>query len=203
MKRFTFAAFAALFLVAPAAAQDGSEASAARTPENAQRFLSVVAAQYPIVLTPTAFRYNSDIGYTLSYKPVRISADDRCVTRFDGDVQQFYAKDDSGTLVQTGDLDPVKNAQLLAMRGDLVAKYKLKTAPYVIDWSKVTYLGKIQTEPYSQVTKKYAEVDGSIGIAMGDVVVGLYPPDPELAQRMMLAMQTLKQACDVTGGLGF
>jgi hypothetical protein len=195
----------ALFVVvlaSPLAAQDGSEASAARTPENAQKFLNVVAQQYPIQLTTTVMRLNQ-YDWNLSYKPVRITSQDRCVTIINGDVYQFFAKDGDGNMVQTGDLDPARNSQLLASRGDLVTRWKIRTAPYVIDWAKVSYLGKMLTEPYIQATKSWTELDGTIGIVAGETQVGLYPPDKEIAQRLMLAMQTLKAACDKTEGLGF
>lgn len=184
-------------------AQDGSELTAARTPENAQKFLSVVAAQFSIQLAPRIMRLNDQSYWDLNYKPVRISSQDRCVTVIDGDVLQFYAKDGDGNLVQTGDLDPSSNSQLLASRGDLVTRWKIKTAPYVIDWGKVSYLGKMKTEPYNQATKSWADLDGTIGIVAGETQVGLYLPDKEIGQRLMLAMQTLKAACDKTEGLGF
>ena len=121
-------------------------------------FLNVVAQQYPIQLTTTVMRLNQ-YDWNLSYKPVRITSQDRCVTIINGNVYQFFAKDGDGNMVQTGDLDPARNSQLLASRGDLVTRWKIRTAPYVIDWAKVSYLGKMLTEPYIQATKSWTELD--------------------------------------------
>lgn len=192
-----------MLLALPAAAQDGSEASAARTPENAQRFLVVAAEQYPITATPKTLYYNYD--WDLSYKPIRVTAVDRCITRFDGEVSRFYGKDANGQTVGGNlDIDPAKNAEWFRAHPDVVARLKIKTAPYEVDWSKVTHLARVQNgHSYNQAKKAYDELDGTIAIIAGETAFALYPPSVELAGRMLLAMQTLKQACDKTEGLGF
>ena len=195
---------ALMLLAAPVVAQDGSEASAARTPENAQRFLSVATEQYPISMTPKT--YFASYDWELSYKPIRAASVDRCVTRFEGEVSRFYAKDASGQLVGGhADADPAKNAEWFRASPEIVERLKLKTAPYEVDWSKVTHLAPAQNAMagYDQVKKAYPEIDGSIAIIAGDTSFALYAPSAELGGRMLLAMQTLKQACDKTAELGF
>lgn len=192
-------------LAGPAIAQDGSEASAARTPENAQRFLNVMSEQYPITITPISY-YHYQHAWYLSYRPTRISATDRCVSRVDGDVERFYATDAANQRIGGwSDADVAKNAQWLAENGEAVARLKIKTAPYEIDWSKVTYLDKTQNyaSTYNQATKSYDKFDSAISLVAGDVSLTFYTPSAELAGRMMLAMETLKKACDKTEGLGF
>lgn len=205
MRRFAVACLA-VGVASGAVAQDGSETSAARTPENAQRFLSVMAEQYPIVVTPLGY-YHYQHAIYLSFKPVRITATERCASRVEGEVERFYATDPkTGQQVGgTTDLDPVKNAQWLAQYGDIVTHYKKKISPFDVDWSKVTYLEKTPnvTTTYNQTTKSWEKLDTAITIVAGDVTLDFYTPSAELANRILLAMDTLKKACDKTEGLGF
>lgn len=192
-------------LAGPAVAQDGSESSAARTPENAQRFLNVMSEQYPITITPIAY-YHYQHAWYLSYKPARISATDRCTSRIDGEVERFYATDAANQRIGGwSDVDVAKNAQWLAENGEAVARLKIKTVPYEIDWSKVTFLDKTPNyaSTYNQATKSYEKLDGWVSVVAGDVSLTFAMPSVELAGRMMLAMETLKKACDKTEGLGF
>lgn len=189
-----------LTLAAPLLAQDGSEVIGSRTPENAQRFLNVTGAQYPVIITPNI--QISGYDWYLQYSPTRMVSSDRCVTIFDGEVNRFYAKDANGQFFGgANELDPVKNAGFMQQRPDLIAKYKIATAPYVVDWSKVTYLGKRKYWDASRNTM--VDQDGTIQISAGEVNFVVYPPSVELAARMTLAMETLKKACDKTEGLGF
>jgi len=189
-----------LALGGAALAQDGSEVVGSRTPENAQRFLTVTAAQYPVTATPNV--QITDYGWYLTYSPTRIVASDRCVTIFDGEVNRFYAKGADGQYTAGAqNADAAANAQSFRERGDLIAKYKIPTAPYVVDWSKVTYLGKRKYWDTSRNTT--VDQDGTINIVAGDVNFMIYAPSVELTARMTLAMETLKKACDKTEGLGF
>ena len=189
-----------LVLAGAALAQDGSEVVGSRTPENAQRFLNVTGAQYPVIVTPQLQATTYD--WYLQYSPARMVAADRCVTIFDGEPSRFFAKDGNGQYFGgANELDPAKNAQFVRDRPDLIAKYKIATAPYVVDWSKVTYLGK--RKYWDQSRSAMVDQDGTIQIAAGEVNFVVVPPSLELAARMMLAMETLKKACDKTEGLGF
>ncbi len=189
---------AALVLAAPSAAQDGSEPSAARTPENAQRFLAVAAAQYPLTMTMTAGWSHAN----LTYRIASVTSEDRCASRLEGPVSHFQVNDSSGkSIYPEGNnySDPAKHAELFAARQDLVALHKLKTAPYDIDWSKVTSLGNPALwNGSASVTYK-----SGVQITFDQSALTIWTPSEEMGGRLLLAMQTLKQACDKTEGLGF
>ena len=189
--------------LAPAAvAQDGSETSAARTPENAQRFLGVTAEQYPILVTPNQFGY--PYAALLNFKLTGFTPTGPCSSRVEGVANQFSAKDSSGNSVAAyasqpgyaGQGDPVA---LLASRSDIVEQYKLALPPYDIDWARVTSLGNptLSNGQSNYVPKSYVQVLHANG------AVTFMAPSEEMAGRMLLAMETLKRACDKTEGLGF
>lgn len=189
-------------LAAPVGAQDGSEASAARTPENAQRFLAVTAEQYPILFTPNQFGYPYPV--LLNFRTTSIASTGVCSSRVDGTANQFSAKDKAGNTVQAyaaqpgyaGTGDPVA---LLASRTDIVEQYKLPVPPYDIDWSRVTSLGNptLWNGSTNHVPKSYVQV------IQNGLAITFMAPSEEMAGRMLLAMETLKKACDKTEGLGF
>ena len=195
-------ATALMLLAVPAAAQDGSEASAARTPENAQRFLTVAAEQYPILVTQDKF--GGYYGALLNFKITGMESTGVCSSRVGGTANQFSAKDSQGNSVSAyasspgyaGQGDPVA---LLASRADIVEQLKLALPPYDIDWSKVTSLGNptLWNGSSNYVVKSYVQV------VQNGLPLTFMAPSEEMAGRMLLAMETLKKACDKTEGLGF
>lgn len=201
MGRTLLLSLVAMVLASPTAAQDGSEASGARTPENAQRFLAVMAQQYPLLVTPT---YGWGTTANLTYKVTSVASDDRCTSRIDGTVQTFQAMDANGNSVFPPGNDysnPDKHAELFAARQDLVTLRNIRTGPYDIDWSRVSFVGEAQY--YNQQKNAYEPVKGTALVAVDKLSIVFMPPNPELAGRLLLALQTLKQACDKTEGLGF
>jgi len=188
-----------LAFAVPASAQDGSESGAARTPENAQKFLSVTADQYPIMATSTWQWQHAQVSYR-----ARFASSERCNTTLDGAPQEFWVKMSDGSITQAASdaADrPAAVQALLNQRQDLVTAVKMKTAPYAIDWAKVSSLGYAQY--YDSASSSMKAYKNYISLTFEDTALVITVPTEELAARMLLAMETLKKACDKTEGLGF
>ena len=195
MKRYLIVAMS--LLATSAFAQDGSEPTAARTPENAARFLDVVTEQYPMTIA----QYASNYQVYLSYNPISFKAKGRCASVVDGQVDRFYVNIAGFSYGGVQELDPAKNAEFLRARPDLAETYKLVTLPQTIDWSKVTSIGEEQR--FVQAKNAYEPAKGTVQVVFDGKALNIYPPNLEAGPRMLLAMETLKKACDKTEGLGF
>lgn len=196
MKRYLIAAMS--LLATSAFAQDGSEPTVARTPENAAKFLDVVTSQYPMSFTQTAYQLSA----MLSYKPLTIKPAGRCMSILDGQVERFFISNSTG-FVYGGvqELDPAKNAEFLRAKPEYATANKFVLLPQTIDWSKVTSIAEEQR--FVQATNAWEPVKGTVQIAFEGKVVTIYPSTADAGPRMLLAMETLKKACDKTEGLGF
>lgn len=197
--RTLFLALAAIALAAPAAAQDGSEASGARTPANAQRFLEVAASRFGLQLEPTSGLTSGRFkGDKLRYGNLRITADGPCRTRFEGTISEFWVKDDSlNSFIANG---ANTDAATINQLGESLKRSWLKAAPYVIDWSTVTKVGVATIYDPEKGTHDVPE--GAYARSPAQSIT-LVSASDEIGPRLVLAMDTLRQACDSTKELGF
>ena len=190
-------AFAAL-CAAPAAAQDGSEASGQRTPENAQQFLQVAASRFGLFMEgDSGMTSGRFAGYKLRYGNLRISSDDKCRTRFEGRVTEFFFKDDAGVLVASG---TAVTPDAINAVGQKYGKSWVKAAPFVIDWSTVTNVGVATDYDPQKGTRDVPEATFAKSPTQS---ITLISASEEIASRVRLAMDTLRMACDSTQELGF
>lgn len=190
--------FAGLLFGATAAiAQDGSEGVAARTPENAQKFLEVAAGRFGLLMEGdhgmTSGRFAS---FKLRYGDLRISSDDKCKTRFDGTITTFFYKDGMTTVASGTET----TAAAIDALGRQYGKSWVKAAPYIIDWSTVTKVGVPTDYDPDKGTREVPEAAFAKSPTQS---ITLISASEEIAGRLRLAMETLRLACDSTQELGF
>ena len=191
-------ALASLALTAPAAAQDGSEASGARTPENAQKFLEVAADKFGLTMEGTEGLTSGRFDPAqLRYGNVQISSEGKCRTRFDGTVTEFFIKDSTQTIIASG---AGTSAATIDALGKKYGYSSVRTAPWIIDWSTVTKVG---------VATDYDPQNGTREVPAGAVAtspsqsITLIGSSEEIGNRLRLAMETLRVACDPAADTGF
>lgn len=189
---------AVLTLTAPAAAQDGSEMTASRTPENAQQFLQVAAERFGLLMEGDSGMVSGRfVQNKLRYGNLQVSSDDKCKTRFDGTINEFWFKDDAYSMVASGPNTTSATINALAQQH---GRSHVKAAPYVIDWSTVSEVG---------VATDYDPEKGTRNVPQGAFArsktqsITLIAPSEDVAGRVRLAMETLRLACDPTQALGF
>lgn len=190
LHRFCFA-LAALFSAGAACAQDGSEVSNKRTPEGARLFLTEVANRFKV----TAGHWV--VPSMVTYNVTRVHHEDDCTTVFEG-IPRLYVlrKDlsDKGTFKTAGDAgDP----NLFASVSASFPSYGLVGGPYRVKWG---LLGNIVQNP---VINNYTVGPGTILLKLPEWELTMGYPTGELASRAILAMETLKAACDPAAGTGF
>ena len=189
---------AALALSVPARAQDGSEGVASRTPENAQKFLEVAASRFGLFMEGTwslnSGRFNP---YKLRYGDLRISSDGQCRTRFEGTITEFFLKDNTNTVVASGN---GTSAAAIDALGQRYGKDYVKAAPFVIDWSTVTKVG-VATDYDPEKGRR--EVPEAAFARSPTQSITLISSSEEIGGRLRLAMETLRLVCDSTKSLGF
>jgi hypothetical protein len=187
-----------LFVCTAATAQDGSENTGARTPENAQQFLQVAANRFGLFMEGTSGLTSGRFkGYQLRYGNLQVRADSMCQTRFEGTITEFFLKDDSGNVIASGkDTSPATIDAL----GQQYGKSYVKAAPFVIDWSTVTNVGVATDYDPERGTRNVPE---GVFAKSPTASVTLITPSDEIAGRLRLAMETLRLACDPAQGLGF
>jgi hypothetical protein len=188
----------AVLMTPPLVAQDGSEPIAARTPENAQKFLEVAASRFGLFMegrrSLTSGRFDAS---RLRYGDLRISSDGKCRTRFEGTVTEFFLKDDKNAVVASGAGLSAPAMEALAQRYGM--DY-VKAAPYVIDWSTVTKVGVATDYDPEKGRREVPEAAFARSPAQS---ITLISSSEEIAGRLRLAMETLREACDTTQELGF
>jgi hypothetical protein len=188
----------AVIITPPLDAQDGSEPVAARTPENAQKFLEVAASRFGLFMegqrSLTSGRF---APYKLRYGDLRISWDGKCRTRFDGSITEFFLKDDAGTVVASG--TGISAAAIDAL-GQRYGRDWVKAAPFVIDWSTVTKVGVGTDYDPEKGTREVPETAFARSPTQSIILIS---SSDEIAGRLRLAMETLRLACDTTQELGF
>lgn len=192
------AIFFSLLVCTAVSAQDGSESSGARTPENAQQFLRVAADRFGLSMAGDRVLISGRFAdYKLRYGNLQVSSDERCTTRFDGTITEFFFKDDTGTVVASG---PNTSAATINALGHQYGKSYVKAAPFVIDWSTVTKVGVGKDYDPQKGTR---EVPEAAFAQSPTTSITLIAPSEEIAGRLRLAMETLRLACDSTQSLGF
>lgn len=203
MRNFTLAiplalALAALGFAATAAAQDGSEMTASRTPENAQRFLQVAADRFGLFMEPTFGMSSGRFAvFKLRYGNLQVGSDEKCKTRFNGTITEFFFKDDAGTLVASGSNTSAAAIDALAQQ---YVKSHRRPAPFVIDWSTVSQVGVGTDYDPEKGTREVPEAAFAKSATQS---ITLIAPSADVAGRVRLAMETLRLACDPTQALGF
>lgn len=158
--------------LAPAHAQ-----TAAQTPENAQKFIGIVASQGATRLTMTiATRRVQDPGYTCG------GGDTVCYRDLSrtGSVNAAQA---------SGNCSTSFGVYFVSFRDGRATVYpENPSQTAVLNWSRVAGVN----------------VSGSyIGLSGAAPIEGLYLPTSELATRVGAAFEVLRKACDPTGDTGF
>lgn len=179
-------------------AQDGSEGVALRSPENAQKFLAAMAAQYQMNFSPTPTENTDESGDTsIDYFPITISSDAECITRISAPVRSLW----TNYLPEHRGGDFGNAAEIYARHKPEIESHGVRTAPFLIDWGKVTEIGKLSTTNPA-LNSTIITPRGIIIVENGSRFV-LGAPTDEIADRMRRAMETLRDACDKTSGLGY
>lgn len=164
----------ALLAVASASAQDVQQ-----TPENAQRFLRLVAEQSEIKAYPPGDR--DSVAYI-----VRFRSDETCVTQVDGLPYGYYKEGNWTDLrLRSPRPDEVEGALLL---------HRVTGPPWTINWGLSYSVNIESTEVWPMRIVRISDASGSRNFFM---------PDEATAQRVRRAMQFLKEHCDQTAETGF
>lgn len=172
-----------------------------QTPENAHRFLSLIAEQSEIKTDPGLPRMDA-----VAYR-VRFSQVDACATRIEGEAYAYMRNGvwvgrgvrptgggGNGLIagliagaVQPPRFDP-RQVERVLQANDLVGP------PWVIEWNRVS---SVQLRSAETWPNRVISVAGSGGERM------LFLQDEATAKRVQYAMQFLKEYCDRTAETGF
>ena len=193
MMRAPIFILAAFITANSAAGQDGSEGSTKRTPDNARRFLSGLPAVHDIA----AASYGSHHS-RISSRVSDIRHEGDCVSILDA-VPRSYIFRDSAMNMATDDAHPTGRADLFAPHSGRIAALRMVKPPYRLDWAKVVPI--VQSPPSAlDGTPSGKEV---LRVRTSDLAINVFFPSEELASRAMLAMETLRIACDPVADTGF
>lgn len=186
---------------APAPSGDLDSDAGRQTPENAHRFLSLIAEQSEIKSDPGAPRMDA-----VAYR-VRFSKADACATRVDGEAFAYVRNNvwvkrgekptgggGTGALaglfggaVQPQGFDPRQVERVLQANN-------LAGPPWVIEWNRVS---SVQLRSLPTWPNRVVSVLGAGGERM------LFLQDEPPAKRVQYATQFLKEYCDQTAETGF
>lgn len=185
-------ALAAIMLAASSSAQDGSEASGARSPESAQRFLrEILVRPQRIWHSFKAYRSGTDVSFEpqagaqlvpASGEIVDVSSDDPCRTR----LQLAQAQ--------------VAQGDNLQINGGRIER--------VIDWSKAERLEPLYStitsrDPAGNVTGTRNEYVTAVHMQGGWQELSFTLPSEAENKRLMFAMDFLRTSCELKSDTGF
>lgn len=177
-----------------AGAQDGSEITNARTPENAQRFLMELPGQ---MLVTAASRAGLSI---ISYRVVSFTHTDSCIAVIEG-IPLFYGFNERGRMEANGSAvdSNVGDPNLLNGKDQLIGTYGLTKPPYQVNWATI---GSIVQNPFIDALQMPGG-EQRLQLNLPGLVFDIAFPTKEIASRARVAMETLMNACDKTAGTGF
>lgn len=174
-------ALAALTLTTPAAAQDGSEGAASRTPAGAQRFLAAVAERG--LVTVEMYRNND---WRISVSPAALIPDGDCSTSITGDWSFLDASVGSGKFSKPEDSEQAQ--QFLSRTG-------LPRPPIKLEWGRVGGVVRTAKLPWM------GSADSARFVMFNDVAIWL--PDAQTAERAEFAIKFLAEKCGIPADEGF
>lgn len=188
---------ATLAAAVPAGAQDGSEGTAQRTPESAQRFLAGFFGQGGFDALTTVYR---DKGAIEPYSPeTHTNPPDGAVSNLYGRVAAWQAVDRCRSRIELAELRAVYDYQNLYQAAPFAMAFE-------VDWAKVTkivrYRAKVPKRTSSAPAVEVEPIIMALGYKSQEVPAFLFDSEEE-ADRVAFAFSFLKQNCAYASDTGF